>query len=239
MHPTRSSCRPPRTGMPSTHLTRVRNFPHPARHAPTPGRPHMQAMPPAILTSRSHAQPPSFANLPIPHAMPPRPAALVCRPPTRPSSRHAPMPSHPRMQVMRPPIPHTTPTCPAALVCTPHARPSLMPHPDAQAARQPLIACHTSTHPSCESYLPSFTLHGAMLGLSLPNSMRFTFFLLLANLKVNPLLLVKHVFYMPISHHDRPSASTTACHKPKLLALLPNADQHPLSSSLIARSFSL
>ena len=78
-----------------------------------------------------------------------------------------------------------------------------------------------------------------LLTLLLPNGMRFAFFLLLANLKVNPLLLVKHVFYMPISHHDQPSASATVCHKLKLLALLPNADQHPLSSSLIAHSFSL
>ena len=199
--------------------------PHPrpsSRHAPTPSRPRLQA-----------------THLPIPHAMPPCLATFVCRPPARLSSCHAPMPGHPHMQVMHPPMPHATPTVPAALICTPHAHPSLVPHPDAWAIWQPLIACHTPTHPSCESYLPSFTLHGSTLGLLLPNGMRFAFFLLLANLKVNPLLLVKRIFYMPISHHDWPSASTTMCRKLKLLALLPNANQHPLSSSLTAHSFSL
>ena len=277
MHPTCSGRRPPHAGTPSTRLTRIRNFPHPARHAPTPGRPHMQATPLPIphvaphvqpcLSRASHASgplPPSRTPCPRPDAWPssyaghapghphvtlPCPAALICKPRTCPSLMPCPRtrphsfsghpPGRPRMQVMHPPIPHAMLTCLDALACMPRARPSLVPHPNTRAAWQPLIAHHASTHPSCESYSPSFTLHGSTLGLSLPNRMRFTFFLLLANLKVNPLLLVKCVFYMPISHQDQPSASTTVCHKLKLLALLPNADQHPLSSSLIACSFSL
>ena len=179
MHPMRSGRHPPRAGTPSTHLTRVQNFPHPTRHALMPGCPHMQAMPPPIPHIAPHVQPhlscashtsgplpPSHMPRPCPDARPssyaghapghphimlPCPAALVCKPHTCPSLMPCPC-TRPHSFAGHPPgRPHTTPPYLAVLVCRSCARPSLTPRPH---ARLPSFARHMPAHHSCHTPTP-------------------------------------------------------------------------------------